>query len=124
MRYCDAVAAAVVVLLHGGVHGAVVRRALVVGQRHLMGLVSLRAVLVRFPGLPFGRQRAASTVLGGHESGTDSVDGFGRYYHIRAASGRRDGVRLWRNRVRVRVGEGVAGVWVASELHVEEGRVD
>lgn len=111
--------AAVILLLATGVHGAMMRRAVVLRQRHLVRLMSLGTVLIRFPNLPLGGQGAAGRVLRRQHR---RAHGLYRRLQLALAPrrgslvGRGNGVRLGHGPVRVREGERVAGVRMGMEL--------
>lgn len=75
VRYGDAVVgSAVALLLAAGMHRTVMRGAVVLGQRHLVRLVSLHpALLCRFPNLSLRGEGAARRVLRRHHRAADGL---------------------------------------------------
>lgn len=125
VRYSKAVGAAVIVLVDSRVHRTIMRRALMIRQRHFVRLMPLPSVFVRLPSFALRGQRGTGAVLRRHQRSANRIDGFRCNDHFVTTGRRWYRMRLRYHRIRVRIGKGISGVGMRTgELHLKERGMD
>lgn len=109
----------IVLFLATSMYSTMMRRTMMLSQSHLMRLMSLSTVLIRFPNLPLGSQRTTGSMLRRqHRCANRLYRGFQLTFAPRCGSlvRGRNGVRLRHRSIGIREGKGIAGIRMGVEL--------